>query len=219
MSAASGAPGWSPSVGEALQWASGCAALRGGERTVTSSELFVGLLLAHPDPKGEVWQFLDYFGLTARDLLPDDYRVIDGTVLHEAAVAARAPDPADWDTEVSSILDSTRSRAGGTPQVLHVLAELLSPDSWQERLQTGLTRFGISASDVVREFNVAVPSLDSAGSDSSEGAAEKINLGSSTAAAHRSPKTQVRTVGVCSNDHNGKGRPSIIDRLVPGTAD
>ena len=51
-----------------------------GTAGVTSKELFVGLLLAHPDPRGEVWQLLDYIGLTARDLLPDDYPVIDGLV-------------------------------------------------------------------------------------------------------------------------------------------
>jgi hypothetical protein len=160
-------------------------AIRGGERLITSRELFVGLLLAHPDPKGEVWQFLDYFGLTARDLLPDDYPVIDGPVLHAVAAAARTPEPDDFDAEVSEILEVASSRAGGRPQVLHVLAELLSRTSWQEQLQVGLTRLGISASDLVGAFNQVAPSLDGRGPDSDDDAAEMIKLSSSTPAGQQ----------------------------------
>ncbi len=153
---------------------------------VTSNELFVGLLLAHPDPRGEVWQFLDHFGLTARDMLADDYRVIDGDTLGEAAAAARGPDRADWDPEVSSILTDAAGRAGGTAQLLHVMAELLSRTPWQERLQTGLTRFGINANDLVRELNQVVTSLDSAGpDDSADSNLPKINLSSSTPAGEQ----------------------------------
>jgi KAP family P-loop domain len=185
MSAVSGELGWSPSVRTALLWASGCAALGGEDRMVSPNELFLGLLLAHPDPRGEVWQFLDHFGLTARDLLPDNYRLIDGTALREAATAARGPDPADWDTEVSSILTDAGVRAGGTAQVLHVMAELLTRTPWPERLQSGLSRFGISASDLVRELNEVVPSLDSADAESADDPAEKINLSSSTTAGEQ----------------------------------
>ncbi|MFI7705397.1 P-loop NTPase fold protein [Nonomuraea sp. NPDC049480] len=172
-------------MGRALLWASGCAALGGQDRTVTSNELFLGLLLAHPDPRGEMWQFLDHFGLTARDLLADDYRVIDGAALHEAAAAARGPDPTDLDVEVVSILTDASVRAGGQAQVLHVMAELLTRTPWQERLQSGLTRFGISAENLVRQFNDVVPSLDSADSASVNNAAEKINLRSSTPAGEQ----------------------------------
>jgi hypothetical protein len=47
-------------VDRALLWASGCAALGGGNRTVSSNELFLGFLLGHPDPRGEVWQLTTY---------------------------------------------------------------------------------------------------------------------------------------------------------------
>ena len=147
MSAATGTSPWSPSVETALLWASGCAAIGGGDRSITSHELFIGLLLTHPDPRGEMWRFLAYFGLTARDLLPDDYRVVDDAALKLAAGAASGPDPTELDAEVSSILTDASSRAGGTAQVLHVMAELLARSPWQERLQSGLSRFGISASE------------------------------------------------------------------------
>ncbi|MBN3496383.1 P-loop NTPase fold protein [Arthrobacter pascens] len=198
---------WSPSVQKALEWATGCAVQRGGEPTVTANELFVGLLLAHPDSKGEVWQFLDYFGLTARDLLPDDYPIIDSKVLHEAANVARAPEPDDLDAEVTSILYAADSRAGGMPQVLHVLGELLSLDQWQERLQPGLTRFGIDASELVREFNDIIPSPDSAGSSSKFKTPEEINLLSPNPAGEQIGKwlsqkfpRRPATLGSFSND-------------------
>jgi hypothetical protein len=132
-----------------------------------------------------MWQFLDHFGLTARDLLADDYRVIDGTALAEAATAARGPDPADWDADVSSIMTEASVRAGGQAQVLHVMAELLTRTQWHERLQSGLTRFGISAGELIRALNEVVPSLNSVDSSKVDGAVEKINLRSSTPAGEQ----------------------------------
>lgn len=177
---------WSPSTIRALVWASGLAELGGRGGTVTSNELFVGLLLAHPDSRGEVWQFLNHFGLTARDLLPDDSPKMDGDDLRKAAAAASGPDPARWDSEVASILDDARARAGGTAQVLHVLAELLARPVWKERLQAGVERFGISANDLVREFNEIVPSLQDAESDSSADASiEQVSLSSSVPAGEQ----------------------------------
>ncbi|HET8952937.1 MAG TPA: hypothetical protein VFN44_20605, partial [Solirubrobacteraceae bacterium] len=156
---------------------------RGG--TVTPNELFVGLLLAHPDSRGEVWQFVDHFGLTARDLLPDDAPKLDEADLQKAAAAASGPDPSGWDRDVSSILDDARSRAGGTAQVLHVLAELFARPQWKDRLQAGVERFGINADDLVREFNEVVPSLQSSEDASSETPVEQINLRSSVSAGEQ----------------------------------
>jgi hypothetical protein len=185
MSSVSGASAWSPSVNRALLWASGCAALGGPDLKVSSNELFIGLLLAHPDPSGEVWQLLDHFGLTARDLLPDDYRVIDGQTLDEAAAAARGPDTSDWNPEVSSIMRDASDRADGTAQLLHVMAELFTRTPWPQRMQSGLTRFGFNADDLVRELNDVVPSLSSADSDSVDHATEQIDLQSSIQAGEQ----------------------------------
>ena len=176
-------PGWSPSVRKALLWASGCSALGGDHRPITSDDLFVGLLLTHPDPEGEVWQFLDHFGLTARDVLPDDRRVLNDDALRSAAAAARGPDVSDWSPDVSRILDEAGSRATGETQVLHVLASLLSQAPWPERLQPGLARFGISATDLVREFSDVVPSLHSVDHDRTN--ADSIDLTSSTTAGEQ----------------------------------
>ncbi len=179
------APKWSQSVNKALLWASGCAALNGDRRPVTSDDLFVGLLLAHPDKKGDVWQFLAHFGLTARDVLPDDRRVLDEKALHSAAAAARGPDVGDWSPDVSRIMDDAGRRATGMVQVLHVLASLLSqPQSqWPDRLQPGLTRFGISATALVVEFSDIAPSLDSV--DPEDLGADSIDLSSATTAGEQ----------------------------------
>jgi hypothetical protein len=70
---------YSSSVQAALDWASAVARVR--ERTppganpprVVPADLFVGLLLAHADTDGEVQVLLDHFGLTARDVVGEDY--------------------------------------------------------------------------------------------------------------------------------------------------
>ncbi|MEU4520033.1 P-loop NTPase fold protein [Amycolatopsis sp. NPDC024027] len=146
---------------KALLWASGTAALDGNHRPITSDDLFIGLLLAHPDPQGEIWQFLGHFGLTARDVLPDDRPVLDHNALRSAAAAARGPDVSDWSSDVSTIMGEAGERAGGTAQVLHVLASLLGRPPWPQRLQPGLARFGISATELVSEFGNVIPSLRS----------------------------------------------------------
>ena len=153
MASAAGPSGWSPSVNTALLWASGCASLRPGGAEVQTEELFVGMLLAHPDKDGEVWRLLDHFGLTLRDLLPDDYPILDTAVLREAAAAAHDPSPDEWNIEVATIMSAATQRAGGPAQVLHVLAALLMVDEWQDRLQVGVDRFGISARTVADELN------------------------------------------------------------------
>jgi hypothetical protein len=182
MSVVSEGRGWTPSVDRALMWASGCAAVAGRGGRVTSNEVFLGLLLAHPDPRGEMWQFLHHFGLTARDLLPDDYRVIDGAALREAAAAARRPDPGDWDGDVTSILFDAQARARGPVPVLHMMVELFTRLDWQRRLQSGLDRFGLSAGSLVGELTTIVPSLDAADEDDG---VEKVDLRGATTAGEQ----------------------------------
>jgi len=175
-------PGWSPSVNKALLWASGTAAIDRNRREITSDDLFVGLLLTHPDPQGEVWQFLGHFGLTARDVLPDDRPVLDRNALRSAAAAARGPETSDWSSDVGTIMAEAGSRAGGTAQVLHVLASLLGRPPWPDRLQPGLDRFGISATELVSEFGNVVPSLHSI---DPERDTDTIDLRSSTTAGEQ----------------------------------
>ncbi len=81
----------SPSVQEAIEWASVAARLWATDEpaVVEPEDLLVGLLLAHPDRDGEVWALLDHFGLTVRDVLPPDYPAVN---LDDLAVRARAFD-------------------------------------------------------------------------------------------------------------------------------
>ena len=105
------------------------------------------------------------FGLTVRDVLPDDYPVIDAAALRRAAAAAHSPTPDEWDPDVESVMDDAAPRDGLPTRVLHVLASMLQQlTPWQDRLQPGLTRFGISARTLVDQIkNEAVQTIDLSG--------------------------------------------------------
>jgi len=109
---------------------------------------------------------------------------MDGADLERAAAAARGPDPSLWDADVVSILEDAAARAGGTAQVLHVLAELIARPVWKGRLQRGLDRFGINSDELIREFNEIVPSLQSA-KDPDDVSVEQIDLSSSVPAGEQ----------------------------------
>src|SRR4051812_15157300 len=47
------------------------------DREVGPPDLLIGVLLAHPDAKGEARVLLSHFNLTARDVLPADYPKVD----------------------------------------------------------------------------------------------------------------------------------------------
>jgi hypothetical protein len=165
MSSVSPQPGWSPSVERALLWASGCASLRGDKELVGSEDLFVGLFLAHADSDGEVWRFLDHFGLKARDLLPDDYPVIDSITLIRVAAGASGPDVGQWSPELSGLMSDAEVISSGSPQVLHVLAVLLRSTPWQVRLATPFARFGLNATALTDQLaSEAVRFIDLASS-------------------------------------------------------
>ncbi|MFC9919556.1 P-loop NTPase fold protein [Agromyces binzhouensis] len=151
---------WSPSVSRALQWAGGLATLGGRDGTISPDDLFLGLLLAHPDDEGEVWCFLAHFDLTARDLLPDDYPAIDHKALQVAAAAAPStPDPERWNVEISSVLAEAGTRTGSA-RVANVLASILALTSWIDRLGTAISRSGVSAGQLVPHFrDECVPEL------------------------------------------------------------
>lgn len=115
----------SPSVQEAIEWASVAARLWATDEPalVEPEDLLVGLLLAHPDRDGEVWALLDHFGLTVRDVLPPDYPAVN---LDDLAVRARAFDPAG--IVLSPV---TESLLGGDSalQVVDVLGTILESTS------------------------------------------------------------------------------------------
>lgn len=145
---------FSPSVQRALGWAEACAALRGDDvRVVTEPDLFLGLLLAHPDDHGEMRVLLAHFGLTARDLLPGDYPAVTIATLREAAKTVSSPSPDSWAPQVADILAMAGSLSGGNAQVAHVMSALLSGSTpFRQRLDDGVSRFGIEAAELATEF-------------------------------------------------------------------
>ena len=95
---------WSGSFADALQWAEASTALRGACQPVTELDLFLGTLLAHPDPDGEMRRLIGYFGLTARDLLPDDFPKVTRESLLHAAATVGTGSPASRDERVTQII-------------------------------------------------------------------------------------------------------------------
>jgi hypothetical protein len=120
---------------------------------VTENELFLGILLAHPDSRGEMRVFLDHFGLMARDLLPDDYPSLTAENLERATAKVAGADPDTWSPSVNEILDTANSIGGGDTQLPHVMSALLSrPTPWQARLQTALSRLGVQVTVLASEL-------------------------------------------------------------------
>jgi hypothetical protein len=157
----------SPSVQRALEWAAACAALRGEGQTVNSADLFLGILLAHPDDRGEMWALLAHFGLTARDLLPDDYPAITTESLAKAAKTVTGPTQENWDPDVDEILRTAGSLSGGKVQLAHVMGALLQRSTpLLERLDSAVSRFGIEASQLSSEFSTFVIGTISDAADS-----------------------------------------------------
>src|SRR5690349_18451826 len=91
----------SESVNRAMRWAEASVALRGGSPVITEVDMVLGALLAHPDPDGELRRLISHFGLTARDVLPDDYPDVTPERLRRAAASVGAsPSPSSPDNVV-----------------------------------------------------------------------------------------------------------------------
>lgn len=154
----------SSSVDRALLWAQAVATLRGSSQ-ITEMDLFLGLLLVHPDDQGEVRQLLDHFELTARDVLPDDFPPISVEALR-AAAAQMSDQQAPRDAAVGDILSTAASLAPSRMQVAHVLATLLQRSTaLRQALQLGLDRFGYQIGDLEEEYRAHLPELDLTGSE------------------------------------------------------
>jgi hypothetical protein len=148
---------WSASVEAAMRWAQACATLR-GSRQVGENEVFLGILLAHPDSAGEMRVLLEHFGLKARDLLPDDYPPINVDALRHASATVGATDPTQWAVATGEIVAVASSTSGGRPQLVHLMGGLLTWNTpWQGRLQAALTRFGVAVDALASEFNASLP--------------------------------------------------------------
>ncbi len=159
--AASGSPsGRSGSFEEALRWAEASAALRGAGQTVSEPDLFLGILLAHPDPDGEMRRLIGYFGLTARDLLPDDFPKITLDSLRQAAATVGAS-PLGQDQQVTQIISvADRLAPRRTPILADLVGALLAESQFfRQALQRPLNRSGLSVSTLADRYRTFLVEL------------------------------------------------------------
>jgi hypothetical protein len=153
----------SPSVESALRWSEASVALRGGPAVVGEPDIVLGALLAHPDSEGELRRLIGHFGLTARDVLPDDYPQVTRERLRTAAASVGAvPTPPSRDTEVGAILAAAdRFTAGAPTQVVHLIGGLLTVSAgFRERLQRALAPSGVQVSSLTDEYREFLSIVD-----------------------------------------------------------
>ncbi|MEU0092228.1 P-loop NTPase fold protein [Kribbella sp. NPDC006257] len=165
MSQAPSSPtaGPSPSFFEALQWAEASAALR-GSGPVTEPDLFLGALLAHPDPDGEMYRLISHFGLKARDVLPDNFPQITAESLRRAAatvgttVLSRGSD-ADVDVIISAAQQRITT-LGPRPNLAHLVGALLTESpNFQAALRPALDRSGVSLNALIADYDAFLRNL------------------------------------------------------------
>src|SRR3954468_7664002 len=151
--------GLSESVQKAVRWAMAAATLRTGISPgpnglpVEASDLLVGVLLAHPDARGEGRVLLSHFGLTARDVLPPDYPTVTPEQLQRAAHGISPSLQLGSAGTATVILDAARrlaSRRRGDVRLYHLLGALLDESSTEARrvLATAFSRVGASLEEV-----------------------------------------------------------------------
>ncbi|TFV94869.1 P-loop NTPase fold protein [Leifsonia flava] len=132
MAANSSAP-YSTSVQGAIDWANAVARVRanagpaGGSPETNARDLFVGALLAHADANGEVQVILDHFGLTARDVVGEDYaRLSPSTLAAVLPYVSVGAAPSD-EIEINEIFEMAGMLSPRGPiQLLHLLGGMLS---------------------------------------------------------------------------------------------
>ncbi len=152
------ATGRSPSVQAALDWATAVARVR--ERTpagdpdpvANPSDLLVGSMLAHADEDGEVRVLLSHFGLTARDVVGEDYARVT-----PASLAAAAPHVASGRSaleEVSRDISAwAEQHSGGEVQLLHVVGGMLAaPSELMTRFESNFAYVGETRQAVASSY-------------------------------------------------------------------
>lgn len=145
----------SPSTDTAVRWAVAAGRHRSGGGTdggfVQAGDLLVGALLAHPDDDGELAVLLRHFGLTARDVLPEDYPPVGPDDLQRWG-ADLPDDPTPLlDPGALSLFDLAVSMSeGGTVRLPALVGALLSGTSeLQTAVFDALRRAGADPSAVL----------------------------------------------------------------------
>jgi len=146
---------FSPSSQRALGFAHAAARhrARDGSAPVEPADLLVGLLLSHPDDKGEARVLLTHFGLTGRDVLPADYPPVSADDLRGRTAGIRIDMPPPLSPEVERALLSV---SAGDVHLRHLLGALLhgSPSSeFNRRLEERLAAASASLSEVAAVYD------------------------------------------------------------------
>ena len=120
---------WSPSAVRAVRLAELASAHRRSSRSpelsVEPPDVLVGVLLAHPDVDGELRVLLTHFGLTARDVLPQDYPQLSEADLRAAAAMVPASTP-PLSEESVRVAELARSSARKDVHLADLLGALLA---------------------------------------------------------------------------------------------
>ncbi|MFI7064380.1 P-loop NTPase fold protein [Kribbella sp. NPDC050124] len=142
---------------------------------VTEPDLLLGTLLAHPDADGEMRRLIGYFGLTARDLLPDDFPKVTLESLRQAAATVGAQSTASLDQRVSQIV-STADRLSGTGRSTIVAdlvgAMLAESTAFRDGLQRAMDRSGLSVNVLADRYSTFLLELN----PQAEVAGEKLGV-------------------------------------------
>lgn len=198
--------GLSPSVQRALDWASAVARVR--ERTpagdpdplATPSDLFVGAMLAHADADGEVRVLLTHFGLTARDIVGEQYaRVTPANLSAVAAtVAVGRPVPSG---PIGGIVDWAQGHSGGDAQLLHLLGGMLfSQTELMTSFESAFTYIGESRQAVASSYESWLSTRPQDG-DRSAGASLREWL------QRNNPRAPVNVAGFSTDDISSPDMP------------
>ena len=143
----------SPSSRRAVQWARAAAAHRQASASgatnppspappssptpalVDPEDLLVGVLLAHPDERGEGRVLLAHFGLTARDVLSETYPRLPVAELRQRAAEVQPDLDPPLGPETISVLNAARQLGRGHASLSHLLGALLQlgqPFRWMQ---------------------------------------------------------------------------------------
>ena len=145
----------------ALRWAEAASALRGPGRLVDETDLFLGTLLADPDSDGEMRRLIGHFGLSARDLLPDNFPLVTVDSLRQAA-ATVAGVARSRDSRVEDVLAiAAEMSSGGPTQLAHLVgAQLDASESFKVMFQRGIDRYGVNVTRLADEYRSFLDGLD-----------------------------------------------------------
>lgn len=152
MSQASNEQGSPQPIDPALLWARAATMLRAPGHPMNGFDLFLGTLLANPEPDGEMRTLIGHFGLTARDLLPIDSPVLTVENLRAAAATVEPDDPVAQEDGVIDVIAATR-QSNRAPTLADLVGQLLTTKTaFRDSLEDTLEQLGVSVTNLARDY-------------------------------------------------------------------